>query len=359
MRGKLFRPNYDGGIRRIIPAHAGQTPYRTTISIRRSDHPRACGANPPLPTIQPAARGSSPRMRGKHTELIHHRLRVRIIPAHAGQTRIRRARFELLPDHPRACGANRGMPIGSPTRYGSSPRMRGKLARLPCVGHGERIIPAHAGQTGRQGNLSGARPDHPRACGANMCSASERSARAGSSPRMRGKPHGGTAWAPARTDHPRACGANRACCPPSTGRAGSSPRMRGKRTNAIKAPERRRIIPAHAGQTAWLRCSCVKSADHPRACGANAMQKNGAYTGNGSSPRMRGKRSRQLVRLSLDRIIPAHAGQTSSVSSSVAASADHPRACGANHRQPVLHGRPSGSSPRMRGKRRLSSKSLK
>ena len=40
------------------------------------------------------------------------------------------------------------------------------------------------------------------------------------------------------------------------------------------------------------------------------MLKNGAYTGNGSSPRMRGKRISDIRNVTAQRIIPAHAGQT-------------------------------------------------
>ena len=74
--------------------------------------------------------GSSPRMRGK--QLLGHGddLRERIIPAHAGQTDGRSHRRRTGTDHPRACGANHA-PTGSiASSDGSSPRMRGKPARL-------------------------------------------------------------------------------------------------------------------------------------------------------------------------------------------------------------------------------------
>ena len=51
-----------------------------------------------------------------------------------------------------------------------------------------------------------------------------------------------------------------------------------------------RIIPAHAGQTSTLGMTVVRPSDHPRACGANFATLVGSQLQNGSSPRMRGKR---------------------------------------------------------------------
>ena len=93
-------------------------------------------------------------------------------------------------------------------------------------------------------------------------------------------------------------------------RCGSSPRMRGKRNLPPPLSRRCRIIPAHAGQTTSTRSSMTKPADHPRACGANTNKISASTTSNGSSPRMRGKRSHPRTPVATRRIIPAHAGQT-------------------------------------------------
>ena len=71
----------------------------------------------------------------------------RIIPAHAGQTRASVHVVVFGADHPRACGANRLLDEGARASDGSSPRMRGKLLLCHLVGLRIRIIPAHAGQT--------------------------------------------------------------------------------------------------------------------------------------------------------------------------------------------------------------------
>ena len=86
-------------------------------------------------------------MRGKHVERVGDFPHVRIIPAHAGQTRGPRMECRRGPDHPRACGAN-GSYLGIRNRFhGSSPRMRGKRRACGIKELSGRIIPAHAGQT--------------------------------------------------------------------------------------------------------------------------------------------------------------------------------------------------------------------
>ncbi|RYP99500.1 hypothetical protein PG22506_1227 [Bifidobacterium pseudolongum subsp. globosum] len=228
-------------------------------------------------------------MRGKHRDAARTGGETRIIPAHAGQTAAGCARPRPRPDHPRACGANmqgfaRGLSNG-----GSSPRMRGKQRRLLLPGAVVRIIPAHAGQT--------------------------------SAP---------TRHFPTCSDHPRACGANPWLEGTLAQVGGSSPRMRGKQAQAHELPRSGRIIPAHAGQTrAWWNAR-ARGSDHPRACGANIRRTMSATTPNGSSPRMRGKHSSHAVDVLATRIIPAHAGQTICHMVDFQDDADHPRACGAN-----------------------------
>ena len=320
-----------------------------------ADHPRACGAN--LHAADPAVHsgGSSPRMRGKRAG---HRLRprpYRIIPAHAGQTTATRCPCESPADHPRACGANGGLPMAFSWLTGSSPRMRGKRVEPVCDGAEVRIIPAHAGQTAPNRQDACPCPDHPRACGANRRYGRFSARPVGSSPRMRGKrpvhhrvhadlriipAHAGqTSSSPSicqqRPDHPRACGANQAAGLNAGILGGSSPRMRGKhRVHRVRG-RGIRIIPAHAGQTSWAASVRYAFADHPRACGANPIPPEKWKGGRGSSPRMRGKPRSSTRRSPTPRIIPAHAGQTSLFSVSSILTSDHPRACGANSPDPA------------------------
>ena len=237
--------------------------------VNATDHPRACGANGGLPMAFSWLTGSSPRMRGKRVEPVCDGAEVRIIPAHAGQTAPNRQDACPCPDHPRACGANRRYGRFSTRPVGSSPRMRGKRPVHHRVHADLRIIPAHAGQTSSSPSICQQRPDHPRACGANQ-----------------------------------AAGLNAGIL------GGSSPRMRGKPARGLSRKGRPRIIPAHAGQTTWRSCAASNPADHPRACGANPLGQINVSGFAGSSPRMRGKRSSSALAASAKRIIPAHAGQT-------------------------------------------------
>ena len=230
--------------------------------------------------------------------------------------------------------------------------MRGKLLDACVADVDHRIIPAHAGQT----DIDEAN--------------ARRKLRDGSSPRMRGKPflrpadrvadriipaHAGQTSNPRRkswkpTDHPRACGANGTRRRPIGTASGSSPRMRGKPRLRLRRLSMGRIIPAHAGQTRKA-CGCPCTAtDHPRACGANSIVTPNLLLPVGSSPRMRGKHGGRHDRDLPARIIPAHAGQTAVMPPDVFRNPDHPRACGANDSDRGGGVRCRGSSPRMRGK---------
>ena len=167
MRGKPANMAKELIKNRIIPAHAGQTRSRPPTSLSRPDHPRACGANTIRAENLLRNLGSSPRMRGKLAFRLVGLAGRRIIPAHAGQTPYSPAIRLMNMDHPRACGANSAIVAFGRVERGSSPRMRGKLQGQSGRLGARRIIPAHAGQT--ECPPTGLRrcPDHPRACGAN------------------------------------------------------------------------------------------------------------------------------------------------------------------------------------------------
>ena len=248
MRGKRCVGRVQHPWPRIIPAHAGQTEKSHQKQWFAPDHPRACGANSASNEAAMTRFGSSPRMRGKRMVAGIWQTGRRIIPAHAGQTPPSTTRDTCRPDHPRACGANVMGASGEACKVGSSPRMRGKHLGADRFNQRGRIIPAHAGQTFPQLFCPVFCSDHPRACGANHGGRAAFHAIHGSSPRMRGKlgqiiktetrnriipahagqTHGGVIVAVPSTDHPRACGANPNTVIPVTATAGSSPRMRGK-----------------------------------------------------------------------------------------------------------------------------------
>ncbi len=187
MRGKPQGDHTRRAAHRIIPAHAGQTELTWLFHRHPTDHPRACGANAVISCYKHSCSGSSPRMRGKLGVHVRGGLVARIIPAHAGQTSIISRESSIVSDHPRACGANLLVVWVSAHSCGSSPRMRGKRRCESCRKYAIRIIPAHAGQTRCQRERCRSHPDHPRACGANPLCRCSRARNCGSSPRMRGK----------------------------------------------------------------------------------------------------------------------------------------------------------------------------
>ena len=116
-----------------------------------------------------------------------------------------------------------------------------------------------------------------------------------------------------------------------THQEGTSPRMRGKpaddfhRLSSGKEHPRvcgentpanehgfdpRRNIPAYAEKTATHQLSESAETEHPRVCGENPKIRSICCSYTGTSPRMRGKRPPSNRTLSMTRNIPAYAGKT-------------------------------------------------
>ena len=131
---------------------------------------------------------------------------------------------------------------------------------------------------------------------------------------------------------------------------GSSPLTRGKRVEAGHAGEEVRLIPAHAGKTtSRLRLPLFGTA-HPRSRGENkiALAKHPPFLG--SSPLTRGKQTCSASHHVGSGLIPAHAGKTTPVCNSVHKTSAHPRSRGENKERVVLGMGGDGSSPLTRGK---------
>ena len=192
------------------------------------DHPRACGENFLQKVEIPSRKGSPPRVRGKLADFVKDGI--------------------TYADHPRACGENFGCPRNRNRTGGSPPRVRGKPEAEAEAVLKQRITPARAGKTSPWTIGFGAEQDHPRACGENA-----------RNPLL-----------PCRTgDHPRACGENFCSGSQNYRLFGSPPRVRGK----TRGSKRRT-------------CRCR---DHPRACGENAILPQRTWKYAGSPPRVRGK----------------------------------------------------------------------
>ena len=289
VRGKLIIRWQPKRAARLIPARAGKTTPSPPATCAVTAHPRACGENWTRASIIHPPKGSSPRVRGKPGRACPPGEGPGLIPACAGKTCQVSTRRRTGRAHPRVCGENGPR---SPLRarlLGSSPRVRGKQAgeRDPVLFDG--LIPARAGKTWCCGCTPPPGAAHPRACGENAREYFEEATRFGSSPRVRGKPPteadedidlgliparaGKTGSAPgargSRRAHPRACGENTPPTAHNQVAGGSSPRVRGKLSLSSRCHWDGGLIPARAGKTGRGGGGVHGLPAHPRACGEN------------------------------------------------------------------------------------------
>ena len=168
MRGTLRSARHARLYAGIIPAHAGNTEASVFLRHVARDHPRACGEHHQPIKLQGIELGSSPRMRGTLGDSRVSYSSNGIIPAHAGNTNASSTRSRPPGDHPRACGEHLFQMLWKKSQRGSSPRMRGTLARYESRLYRFGIIPAHAGNTRLHVPLFFLPWDHPRACGEHI-----------------------------------------------------------------------------------------------------------------------------------------------------------------------------------------------
>ena len=173
---------------RLIPAHAGKTLCCSGDAPGAGAHPRSRGENSGNRVPLAFDAGSSPLTRGKRVPGAEVGRRAGLIPAHAGKTVL----FVRQPlshrAHPRSRGENRSIRCIAFCGPGSSPLTRGKLCDLIPILRRQRLIPAHAGKTGKRVARSGGRTAHPRSRGENAPLTDVAEDVRGSSPLTRGKP---------------------------------------------------------------------------------------------------------------------------------------------------------------------------
>ena len=315
---------------RLIPAHAGKTRLATKRAARSTAHPRSRGENMASLLKKAPAIGSSPLTRGKPNSSRQRLVAAGLIPAHAGKTGWILICVSSGRAHPRSRGENHAAFLMYSYTVGSSPLTRGKpRVKAREVKRG-RLIPAHAGKTERHGCLEGTGGAHPRSRGENAACSAATVPAVGSSPLTRGK----------LTPSPHAERSAR-LIPAHAGktchrrierrpRCGSSPLTRGKPQVKLCLPLYQRLIPAHAGKTCSWSCPRARSRAHPRSRGENDL--------------------RLTFRARTVGLIPAHAGKTGFTTSGGALTRAHPRSRGENLRGRRCSSLVSGSSPLTRGK---------
>ena len=212
---------------------------------------------------------------------------------------------------------------------------------------------------------------HPRSRGENGRPEVAKGTLSGSSPLTRGKlfgsdllvvghrlipAHAGkTAWPILRwlpsAAHPRSRGENEFSPPDWPFVSGSSPLTRGKRSPHSGGRRTRRLIPAHAGKTLHHGKARWPRPAHPRSRGENPEVRPMMVRDLGSSPLTRGKRRPRVPRAGGHGLIPAHAGKTRENRGEIGSAWAHPRSRGENALLAPGDGKDLGSSPLTRGKR--------
>ena len=170
----------------IIPACAGST---TSIGHNWTgmwDHPRMCGEHVVLPPFFWTVSGSSPHVRGALARRFASGSATGIIPACAGSTLKVSGRLRFAWDYPRMCGEHIVANRNCGSVQGSSPHVRGARAGRARPAGPSGIIPACAGSTLTPATSRCTSGDHPRMCGEHPASKDWNRKRVGSSPHVRG-----------------------------------------------------------------------------------------------------------------------------------------------------------------------------
>ena len=166
MRGNHLPRERHPGIRRSIPASAGQPTSPNRLGVVFPVYPRECGATPAGLEPYHCNKGLSPRVRGNHCHCSRGWQENRSIPASAGQPLVACRFSRSTAVYPRECGAT---PCGNPRKqnnHGLSPRVRGNRLQTLLPPSQRRSIPASAGQPRKASSFATSSAVYPRECGA-------------------------------------------------------------------------------------------------------------------------------------------------------------------------------------------------
>ena len=134
------------GRARSIPARAGQPPHHAQQAHISRVYPRTRGATGVQHGGKWLIEGLSPHARGNRWCVAYSIVKVRSIPARAGQPIIAVARANEYEVYPRTRGATMPKPWCLRAIAGLSPHARGNLADARKALYKHRSIPARAGQ---------------------------------------------------------------------------------------------------------------------------------------------------------------------------------------------------------------------
>ena len=174
------------GVRRFIPARAGNATRRYPALSSDPVHPRAGGERRPLRDPQGRVAGSSPRGRGTPASSELRAAQIRFIPARAGNAPLGAPIIRFHAVHPRAGGERLALPFDLEPESGSSPRGRGTPGGRGRRNRRLRFIPARAGNASARASSTRCCTVHPRAGGERPVLGRRPERSPGSSPRGRG-----------------------------------------------------------------------------------------------------------------------------------------------------------------------------
>ncbi len=172
---------------------------------------------------------------------------------------------------------------------------------------------------------------------------------AGSIPAPAGEPTSLTLLGAGPTVYPRACGGTSSCSRCSPWMRGLSPRLRGNHALQVLVESLERSIPAPAGEPTTRRIRRSPSSVYPRACGGTIHSWSRGGISAGLSPRLRGNLPEDPRALGSVGSIPAPAGEPLDVHPGQCQLGVYPRACGGTFWNQTPDEVSKGLSPRLRG----------
>ena len=148
-----------------IPACAGEPVAEGDSTLAREVYPRVCGGTAAPTGNAAAGPGLSPRVRGNRRPALPPGCSSRSIPACAGEPRRYGAVPGVARVYPRVCGGTCGIPLTYAYGYGLSPRVRGNRGKASNPYVKLRSIPACAGEPRLCRPAFVQPPVYPRVCG--------------------------------------------------------------------------------------------------------------------------------------------------------------------------------------------------
>ena len=190
---------------------------------------------------------------------------------------------------------------------------------------------------------------HPRRCGEQIGASAGPRHENGSSPQVRGTGRRRHRNRNPETVHPRRCGEQWRRRVSRSTRCGSSPQVRGTGRETEVDASIDRFIPAGAGNRPRCGSGGHAKAVHPRRCGEQLHGRRPAVNNAGSSPQVRGTVESAPAKPVEVRFIPAGAGNSRPWVCSRVRPSVHPRRCGEQGHANGVGRAVRGSSPQVRG----------